>query len=472
MPWNPLPRDSSVAATTDSVILLKHALPAARLAIRPSACPGLLRIVEALDGGICRVKLPCGRLGAAQALIVAAAAERHGSGVIEVTNRANLQLRGIRGNAQEALIAELLDAGLGPTTPAADDVRNLMVSPAAGFDTQASVAIPALADRLLATLQNTPRFHALSAKFAVQLDGGERLAMLRHPHDIWLSAMDAGPEPLFAFGLAGCPPQAAGDALALAAVPMARVLQLFEALLQLFLDLASPEQTRMRHLLQSCPPSELLQRLQARLDFPLLPAAGWRRATPPEWAHLGIQQQRQPGRVMVGVAVPLGRLEASQLTALAALSQRFGDASLRLTPWQGLLLPNVAEDEAAELLARLQALGLIGDADQPLARLIACTGSQGCVKGKADTKGDALRLAARLRNAVSLPGLHLSGCERSCAAAHTAPLTLLAVADGRYHLFAHDVCTPGFGRVLARNLTLSEAGDLLASAPGPWSSTR
>ncbi|MDH0099469.1 precorrin-3B synthase, partial [Pseudomonas sp. GD04158] len=30
--------------------------------IRPSACPGLLRIVPALDGGICRIKLPGGVL--------------------------------------------------------------------------------------------------------------------------------------------------------------------------------------------------------------------------------------------------------------------------------------------------------------------------------------------------------------------------------------------------------------------------
>jgi precorrin-3B synthase len=38
-------------------------------------------------------------------------------------------------------------------------------------------------------LQSHPRFHELSAKFAVQLDGGEALAMLEHPHDLWLSAL-------------------------------------------------------------------------------------------------------------------------------------------------------------------------------------------------------------------------------------------------------------------------------------------
>jgi hypothetical protein len=37
----------------------------------------------------------------------------------------------------------------------------------------------------------------LSAKFAVQLDGGEALAMLEHPHDLWLSAFERDGERLW-----------------------------------------------------------------------------------------------------------------------------------------------------------------------------------------------------------------------------------------------------------------------------------
>ena len=99
--------------------------------VRPSACPGLLRIVQAMDGGICRVKLAGGSITAAQAHAVVDAALRYGSGVIEATNRSNLQIRGIRGAAAEhaAMVAPLLAAGLGPANAASDDVRNLMLSP-------------------------------------------------------------------------------------------------------------------------------------------------------------------------------------------------------------------------------------------------------------------------------------------------------------------------------------------------------
>ncbi len=195
--------------------------------VRPSACPGLLRIVQSGDGGICRVKLPCGRLQARQARAVAAAAQQYASGVIEATNRANLQIRGVRVGAEAALIDALLAADLGAPSPGADDVRNLMVSPLLGL-VPGHETTAALADRLLALLQDTPRFHALSPKFALLLDGGEALAMLEHPHDLWLCALGPQADPLFAFGLAGCPPQQAHDAPALGAVPAAQVPALVE----------------------------------------------------------------------------------------------------------------------------------------------------------------------------------------------------------------------------------------------------
>ena len=81
--------------------------------VRPSGCPGLLRIVQAMDGGICRVKLAGGLITAQQAEAVADVAHRYASGVIEATNRSNLQIRGV-GTAHHALIEPLLAVGLGP----------------------------------------------------------------------------------------------------------------------------------------------------------------------------------------------------------------------------------------------------------------------------------------------------------------------------------------------------------------------
>lgn len=421
--------------------------------IRPSACPGLLRIVRALDGGICRIKLNGGSIMATQAEAIADAAERFAGGVIEATNRANLQIRGI-GSEQSALTDSLLAADLGPRTAAGDDVRNLMLSPSAGIDRQMLYDTRELAEQILTTLQQHARFHELSAKFAVQLDGGEALAMLEHPHDVWLSAVDVDGELRLAFGLAGCPTDAPAGS-----VSLEEGHALVVAVLELFLQAARPDQHRMRHLLSELPVSEFLARLADRVPFAQVKA--WQRSSRSQVLHIGAQPQRQDSLVYVGAVPPVGRLDSAMLRGVARLAQEFGDSLLRFTPWQSVLLPNVRNENAPEVIWRLQQLGFLCEADQPLSRLIACTGSTGCSKGLADTKSDALQLAALLQRHGVLVNVHLSGCARSCAAAHIAPVTLLAVDPGHYDLYFREAGLPGFGALHARNLTIEAVAALL-----------
>ena len=422
-------------------------------ALRPSACPGLLRIVPALDGGICRIKLNGGSISAAQAEAVASAAERFAGGVIEATNRANLQIRGI-GSEQTALIDSLLAAGLGPRTAAGDDVRNLMLSPSAGIDRQMLLDTRPLAEQILTTLQSHERFHQLSAKFAVQLDGGEGLAMLEHPHDLWLSAVEQEGECVLAFGLAGCPTQTPSGA-----VRLEDGHALVIAVLELFLDLARPDQTRMRHLLTEYPVARFVAQVAERV--PLLSFVSEPRVMSSSVLHIGAHPQRETGRVYVGATPPLGRLDPAMLRGAAQLARERGDGSLRFTPWQSLLLPAIHERDAAEVIHSLENLRLRCSADDALAHVIACTGSAGCGKGQSDTKGDALQLAALLQRHGQILNVHLSGCARSCAAAHITPVTLLAVSPGHYDLYFRDAAQPGFGALHARNLTIEAVATLL-----------
>ncbi len=414
--------------------------------------------MQALDGGICRVKLAGGVLSSAQARAIATAASHCANGVLELTNRSNLQIRGVLTGQQAELIERLYAANLGPSDPAADDVRNLLLSPAAGLDPHALFDTRLLANSLLDLVQNTPALHGLSAKFAIQLDGGEALAMLEHPHDIWLSAVPGTPTRL-AFGLAGCPSDTP-----LAVVNVEHAAVLIEQLLRLFLDLAGSQHSRMRQLLAVISPGQLLQQLQAHLPFSLqTPPADWQRSPVSPHAAIGLYPQQQAGLYMVTAAARLGRIDAAQLHALADLAEQYGDATLRLTPWQGLLLPNIPASSAATLLQALTELGLLTDAQEPLSQLIACTGSAACGKGLSDSKADAVRLAEHLRARNVRPQVHLSACARSCAAAHTAPFTLLASSAGHYQLYQRMPQLPGFGQLLASAMTIDEAGDWFAA---------
>ncbi len=71
--------------------------------------------------------------------------------------------------------------------------------------------------------------------------------------------------------------------------------------------------------------------------------------------------------------------------------------------------------------------GLILRADDPMARVIACTGAPGCQQALAPVRALAAHLAAQVP-----PGarLHVSGCAKGCAHPGPADLTLLATATG------------------------------------------
>ncbi|WP_245747041.1 precorrin-3B synthase [Paraburkholderia lycopersici] len=448
----------------------KPVSPAAALAaLRPSACPGLVRVVAARDGGLCRIRLPGGILSAARARALAGAASTHAAGVLELTNRANVQIRGVRAGEEANLSAALIGAGLGPAgidaaSPvaqacAADELRNVMLSPLAALDT-AAYDTTALAAALIDMMRREPRFAALSPKFALQLDGGERLAMLEHPHDIWLAAQRRGAAVRFVLGLAGCPTGRPIGALA-----VDDVCASIRALLHAFLDLAGADKTRMRDVLAAHSPDTLLHRAQRHGEFALLrddALYAWRRTASDAGMRLGAHALNADGGGYVGAQPALGRIDANTLRALAALAEASGDATLRVTPWQGVLLPNVRARAMPAVLERLRALGLVCASADPLARLVACTGSTGCAKSRADTKADALRLAALLPAGA---GMHLSGCERACAAAHRAPFTLLARAPGQYDLYERDDTATGFGRLVAPDLTIEAAARALAQRP-------
>ncbi len=441
-----------------------------------AACPGLLHIVEAVDGGLCRIKLAGGRLDAAQARAIASTARSHADGDLEITNRANLQLRGVRAGAAADLVDALTAAGLGPlaapdaaTREARDRRRNVMISPTAGIDPTMRLDTSPLADALLLAMQRDPSLDGLSPKFAIMLDGGETLADLDHPHDIWLRSDPDAPAaaPRLLLGLASAPGTPSAERCPGHVAPQDAVDTVM-ALLRAFVDLAGPQRARMRQLLAEDGDQVLLARAHgygariAPLRLPLPPPALPQRASAQAARRLGAHRQHRPGRFFLGFQAPLARLQADTLEGLATLAEQFGTARLRLTPWQGGLLPDLRETALAPCLAGLQRLGLICDARPALVRLQACAGSPGCARTRADTKRDALRLSA-----WPLPdaAIHLSGCVRSCAAASPADFTLLATDSGHYDLHQRGP-VPGSGPCLARGLTLEQAAAALVAA-GP-----
>src|SRR5260221_9876702 len=71
-------------------------------------CPSAYRPMQSGDGLVVRIRPRGGRLSAVQASSIADLAQRHGNGLIDLTRRANLQIRGVRAPSHEALLDALM----------------------------------------------------------------------------------------------------------------------------------------------------------------------------------------------------------------------------------------------------------------------------------------------------------------------------------------------------------------------------
>lgn len=149
-------------------------------------CPGALRPMESGDGLIVRVRPWAGALSIAQMQGLADAAQRFGNGHIDLTRRANLQLRGVGESTLGGLQAALEAIGLLDREAEAEAVRNVMVGPLAGAEARA------LALRLAETIVSDRRLWGLPAKFGWLVDEASQATLLDRPADIALCVMERG----------------------------------------------------------------------------------------------------------------------------------------------------------------------------------------------------------------------------------------------------------------------------------------
>jgi len=400
----------------------------------------------------------------AQLRSLAKLAQTCGNGIIELTSRANVQLRGIMPDKGALVIKVLEQAGLAPKTPAGDGVRNVMVNPTAGFD--GDDRIITLARDLSYALQTNPRSQTLSPKFSIFLDGGEACALINHINDIWLSLCDQGKN--FAFGLASRPPLQGDDCQRPPSVwgkiPFFAAKGLVFALIDILLAMREqqPAIERMKHLLKAQGQAHLMASLRQKLPL-IEQAEDFYRLPLVPHAHLGIHSINQTPCFYLGFKPPLGRLSPGTANFIADTIESANlDGNLRLTPWQSLIITGNGSLSRLEEMQRLfSKTGFITDAEQALAHIVCCVGAPGCRSARSPVRDEAQTLAAQLQGR-SLPPLHITGCAKSCAANEAMAITLVATAPHIYDVFIVDPAAPtSFGHLLAGSVTIKQAANKL-----------
>ncbi len=339
-------------------------------------CPGALRPMASGDGLVVRIRPFGGRLTTAQGQGIADLSRRFGNGSIDLSSRANIQLRGVREAGLDVLTDGLRALALLDATPEEEARRNIVVTPF-WRDRDGT------ADLAQALARRVTQGPTLPHKFGYAVDTGPAPALAQVSADIRLERSIDRQLILradgAALGLPVTPQDAPGTALALA---------------QWFLASGGAPEGRGRMARHLASGATLPAGLAGTL--PPAPAA----ATP------------GPGECESGALVGLefGQISAETLALLAA-------NPLRVTPWRMLLIEGPTPDLP----------DLITAPGDPRLRVIACTGAPGCPQALGPTRDLARRLAASVP-----PGetLHVSGCAKGCAHPGPCETVLVATSEG------------------------------------------
>ncbi|WP_299351291.1 cobalamin biosynthesis protein CobG [uncultured Shimia sp.] len=333
-------------------------------------CPGAYRPMMSGDGLVVRVRPEFARLTRAQIQGLCDLSLTYGSGLIDLTSRANLQIRGVGEDDHEALLQDLADLGLLKDDPDLEARRNILMAPTWQMDDDTY----RITSELMKRLAELP---PLPAKVGFAVDTGKTPVLSTNSADFRIERDELG----------GLILRADGAALGRPVTVETAVTSLID-MAHWFVDTGGPTNRRMA----------------PHLDKMSLPSA-WSTTAPAK-----TEETLVPGAHELGTAygVAFGQIEAK---ALKRLLNQTDATALRVTPWRLFLLENGAEVDSVDFIT---------DGQDPLLRVNACPGTPFCTAASVDTRG----IARELAHVITGP-LHISGCAKGCAMPRKCRTTLV-----------------------------------------------
>lgn len=369
-------------------------------------CPGVFDPHPAADGALVRVRLPGGTIEPAQMEALAAASTEHGDGFLELTSRANVQLRGVTDVG--AVAAALAAVGLVPSMTH-EKVRNVIVSALTGR--RGGLAdVRAAARQLDSALRVDPALAGLSGRFLFGIDDGHGDVVAHRP-DVCAVVRPGGTTDIL---IDGTPAGAVNDLASIAA-----------ALVGVAADMVAEAPSSAWRVRDLDPDTRtrLIGAARGRLDAPVGSPVPDSPAPGPSPDPLVGWLVQDDGRVLLGGVVAAGRLPSRLAQFLAAI-----DAPIVLTPEREVLICDLTEDVAETVVRVLAPMGLIFDASSPWVSVSCCAGAPACRRGYAPVRED---LRIHIESGVDIEGReHWVGCERGCGSPTGAHLRVQAGPHG------------------------------------------
>jgi precorrin-3B synthase len=380
---------------------------------RRGACPGLSAPMMTGDGLLVRL-LPIGTIALDAFAALCAAARQHGNGIIEVTSRGSIQIRGLSAASAPRFAAAV--AGLGI---AAGDGIPVLINPLAGLDAEDIIDAGALAADLRHALAQRSLTPKLSAKVSVAIDGGGAVDLDGIAADVRLRAQAVNGVALIYVSVGGDRQRAAHLGCVAGQDGVAVTIRLLEVL-------AQRGRVRAREVLAA----EGIAAFRSAVEDLLVTAVGRRDSGNRRKEPLGLHGLRD-GTFAYGVGLAFGHADATSLQRLSETAEAAGASGMRAAPGRVLIIIGLTQQTSSSFAAAAEALGFIVRSEDPRRHVVACAGAPICASAKIAARAIAPLVAAAA--APHLDGsfkIHISGCAKGCAHHASAALTVVGTAAG------------------------------------------
>lgn len=381
--------------------------------LRRGACPGLSAPMQTGDGLLVRLR-PIGTIAVAALTGLCAAARAHGNGVVEVTARGSIQVRGLT-----AASAPRFAAAVGALGIAAESGVPVHTNPLAGLDAEEIFDASALAADLRQALARSNLAARLSPKISVAVDGGGTLDLNALSADVRLSAELINDRVALRLSVAGDGAGAADIGAVKPADAVAAAIRVLEVIAQ------RDRTARARDVLAA----EGAEPFRAAVASLLISDAPRARAGKTSDA-IGPHRLRD-GSFAYGAGLAFGHAGAASLQDLAAAAAAAGTDAIRAAPGRALIAVGLAQETLPSFVSEAERLGFIVRAGDPRRHVVACAGAPICTSAFIAARAMApviAEKAARLLDG-SLT-IHLSGCTKGCAHCGAAALTVVGTPEG------------------------------------------
>ncbi|MGH4022405.1 MAG: nitrite/sulfite reductase [Pseudonocardiaceae bacterium] len=427
-----------------------------------------------------RVRIDGGALSTEQLRVVGEISQNYARDTADITDRQNIQYHWIRIEDMPAIWEKLEGVGLSTTEACGDTPRVILGSPVAGISADEVIdATPAI-EEIKRRYVGDKAFSNLPRKYKTAISGLPDVAHevndisfvgVHHPEhgpgfDLWVGGgLSTNPKIAQRLG---------------AWVPLDEVPEVWAGVTSVFRDYGYRRlrhRARIKFLVADWGAERFREVLEQQYLHRRLVDGPAPRVPERTIDHVGVHRQHD-GRCYVGVAPVAGRVSGSTLAAAAKAAERAGSARVRLTPYQKLVVLDVAETEVDGLVAELGGFGLRVDPSPWQRSTMACTGIEFCKLAIVETKARAADLVAELeerladvQSTLDVPvSIHLNGCPNSCARIQVADIGLKGqvVTDAageqvegfQVHLGGSLGLDSGFGRKLrGHKVASTELGD-------------